>query len=148
MHSLLRAVALVFLVAVACACSPVTSKQDWIEPIDAINAANNDPVHGVRGKFIITVKGLDSYPQESFLNSERDYRDQRCLTIRIPTSLLPELEQRLGLAFADLRHRRLVVLGVARRQRIEFFRGNMPTGKYYYQTHVAVSSATQITLAD
>ena len=143
-----------FLVAITiavlvCACSSVpTNSKGWIEPVDAIRAANDDPTHGVRGEFIITVKALDSNPGRSYLNSEKDYRDQRNLTIRMPTSILPKLEQRLGVKFQDLKNRRLVVLGVAKRNRINFVNDGQPTGKYYYQTHVHVDSPTQIKFAE
>lgn len=131
------------------ACSSVpTDSRGWIEPVEAIRAANDDPVHGIRGEFIITVKALNSYEERSFLNSELDYRDQRNLTVRMPTAIVPRLEQRLGVRFQDLRNRRLVVLGVARRARIDFVTDGRPTGKYYYQTHVQVDSPTQITFAD
>lgn len=142
----LAAIAIAFLV---CACSAVpTNSRGWIEPIDAIRAANDDPLNGVRGEFLITVKALDSHPERSFLNSETDYRDQRNLTIRMPTSLVPKLEQRLGVRFQDLKNRRLVVLGVAKRNRIDFVADGKPTGKYYYQTHVDVGSPTQIRFAE
>jgi hypothetical protein len=141
-----------FLVAVTIilvsACSSVrTNPNGWIEPLEAVRMANEDPAYGIRGEFVVTVKALDSYPERSFLNSELDYRDQRNLTIRMPTSMLPKLEERLGVKFHDLKGRRLVVTGVAKRARIDFVTDNKPTGKYYYQTHVSVDSATQIRFA-
>lgn len=143
---LLFALTIAFLVS-ACSTVPTNSK-GWIDPVDAIRAANDDPIHGVRGEFIITVKALDSYPERSFLNSEKDYRDQRSLTVRMPTSIVPKLEQRLGVKFQDLKNRRLVIFGVARRNRINFVNDGQPTGKYYYQTHVQVDSPTQIKFAE
>lgn len=129
-------------------CSSVhRTSQGWIEPVEAVRMANEDPAYGVRGEFVMTVKALDSYPERSFLNSELDYRDQRNLTVRMPTSILPELEERLGVKFEDLKGRQLVITGVARRARIDFVSDNRPTGKYYYQTHVSVDSPTQIDLA-
>ncbi len=138
----LAMIAMVILIS-ACTTAPTTSK-GWIEPIDAIRAANEDPAYGIRGEFIITVKALDSYPERSFLNSERDYRDQRNLTVRMPTSMVPKLEKRLGVKFQELKNRRLLVLGVAKRVRIDFIDDGRPTGKYYYQTQVQVDSPTQI----
>lgn len=130
----------------SCATVPTTS-QGWIEPVEAIRAANDDPRHGVRGEFIVSVSALNSYEEWSYLNSERDYRDQRNLTIKMPTSMVPELEQRLGVEFENLKNRRLVVLGVAKRRRIDFVVDGRPTGKYYYQTNVLVDSPTQISFA-
>lgn len=141
-----------FLVAVtillASACSSVQrNPSGWIEPVEAVRMANEDPEYGVRGEFVLTVKALDSYPGRSFLNSELDYRDQRNLTIRMPTSMLPRLEERLGVKFGELKGRQLVITGVAKRARINFVSDNKPTGKYYYQTHVSVDSPTQIRFA-
>ena len=139
-------VALAIMLASGCS-SVQRNPSGWIEPVEAIRMANEDPAYGVRGEFVITVKALDSYPGRSFLNSELDYRDQRNLTIRIPTSMLPKLEQRLGVKFEDLKGRELVISGVAMRNRIDFVSDNGPTGKYYYQTHVSVDSPTQIRFA-
>jgi hypothetical protein len=137
------------IAALISACSTVTPTSDGlIEPVEAIRAANNDPAYGIRGEFVLTVKAIDSYPQWSFLNSEQDYRDQRNLTIKMPTAILPKLEQRLGVTFQGLKSRRLVVLGVAKRARIDFVTDGRPTGKYYYQTHVLVDSPTQVRLAE
>ena len=145
----MRSLVLIAIALFICACSTVpTNSRGWIDPVDAIRAANDDPRHGVRGEFIITVKALDSYPERSFLNSEKDYRDQRNLTIRMPTSIVPKLEERLGVKFQGLKNRRLVVLGVAKRNRIDFVADGKPTGKYYYQTHVQVDSPTQIRFAE
>ncbi|MDE2248477.1 MAG: hypothetical protein KGJ96_07870 [Xanthomonadaceae bacterium] len=129
----------------ACSTVPV-DRNGWIQPVDAIRAANDDPSYGVRGEFVLTVRSIASDPQESFLDSERDYRDQRNLAIEMPTTLLPALERRLGVPFANLQNRRLVVMGVARRVRIDFVSDGRRSGKYYYQTHVRVDSPTQIRL--
>ena len=145
----MRLLAVIAISLLACSCSSVpTNSKGWIEPTDAIRAANEDPRYGVRGEFVITVKALDTTPYRSYLNSEMDYRDQRNLTIRMPTSIVPDLEKRLGVKFQDLKNRRLVILGVAKRNRIDFVADGKPTGKYYYQTHVHVDSATQIKFAE
>ena len=143
---LLMTMAVAVLVS-ACANVP-TNPKGWIEPVDAIRAANDDPTYGVRGEFLVTVRSLGSDRDRSFLNSERDYRDQRNLTIEMPTTMLPALERRLGVAFKDLQSRRLVVTGVARRVRVDFIGDGRPTGKYYYQTHVRVDSPTQLSFAN
>lgn len=139
-------VAMVAMLASACS-SVQRNANGWIEPVEAVRMANEDPEYGIRGEFVMTVRALDSYPERSFLNSESDYRDQRNLTIRMPTSMLPELEEHLGLPFDDLKGRQLVIAGVAKRARIDFVSDGRPTGKYYYQTHVSVDSPTQIRLA-
>ena len=139
----------VALAALISACSTVSpTSNGWIEPVEAIRGANNDPIYGVRGEFLITVKALNSYEEWSFLNSEQDYRDQRNLTVKLPTAVLPKLEQRLGVPFQELKGHKLLVLGAAKRARIDFVTDGRPTGKYYYQTHVLVESPTQVRLAE
>lgn len=140
--------ALVVLAASACASVPATG-QGWIEPPEAIRGANEAPGRGMHGEFVLTVRNLDSYPDQSYLNSEKDYRDQRNLTIRMHTSIVPRLEKHLGVKFQELRGRRLVVRGIARRIRIDFAdEAGKRTGKYYYQTHVEVFSPAQVRFVD
>lgn len=144
----MRFVMAVIVALLVCACSSVpASRRGWNQPVDAIRGANDDPLHGLRGEFVFTVRASASRRQWSFLDSERDYRDQRNLTIEMPTTMLPALQQRLGVPFRDLENRRLVVLGVAKRVRINFVIDGRPSGKYYYQTHVRVDSPAQIRFA-
>lgn len=131
----------------ACSTVPANSR-GWIEPVDAVRAANEDPGNGVRGEFIVTVRATGAELGRVFLNSEADYRDQRNLTVNLSAVIVPELEQRLGVPLADLRNRRLVVRGIARRVRIDFISEGRPSGKYYYQTHVRVDDARQIRFAE
>ena len=142
---------MVLLLALACAgCSSVQrGDRGWIEPTEAIRAANEDPSYGVRGHFVMTVKAIGGEHDVVFLNSERDYRDQRNLTVKMRKTLVPQVERRLGVPLQDLKNRRIVVLGTARRVRILFLdEAGRPSGKYYFQTHVAVTSETQIDFPD
>ena len=140
--------ALLLICMSGCA-SVAHNDRGWIEPTEAIRAANDDPQYGVRGHFVMTVKAIGGQHDRTFLNSELDYRDQRNLTIVMRTSLVPEVERRLGVSLKELKNRRIVVLGTGRRVRIIFLDGNgQPSGKYYFQTHVTVTSATQIDFAN
>ena len=144
----MRLLVVAALAALIAACSTVPSGPDgWIEPVDAIRAANNDPLYGLRGHFVLTVKAIGSQGDWTYLNSETDYRDQRCLAVRMPTSMIPKLEQRVGAALQEVKGRRIVVLGVARRVRIDLNSNGRPTGKYYYQTQIQADSPTQVEFA-
>ena len=145
----MRLLVFALIAAFTTACSTVPKNSNGlIEPVDAILAAHNDPLYGVRGEFVLTVNGLNSFEKESYLNSEADYRDRKSLNIRMPTSIVPGLEQRLGVAFQDLKGRKLTILGVAKRVRIDFVENGRRTGKFYYQTQVHVHSPTQVKLAE
>ncbi|MGB8636328.1 MAG: hypothetical protein WCD36_13775 [Rhodanobacteraceae bacterium] len=135
----------VLMLAVAACSSVQTNQNGWIEPVDAIRAANNDPAYGVRGTFVLAVKAIGHKNGKTFLDSEADYRDQRNLSIAIPDAVASDLADRLGTSIASLKGQTILVKGVARRIRIEFFDSQgRDSGKYYYQTHVGVTSASQV----
>ena len=113
----------------------------------AVLAAADAAPRGVPGNFAMVVRRAEMVGPRLFLNSEQDYRDQRNLSIAIQPYVLSGLRARLG---KDLRSalvgRDIRVRGVARRTRIGFFDNGKPTGLYYYQTHVTVDSADQISI--
>ena len=80
-----------------------------------------------------------------FLNSEKDYRDQRNLSIAIGPHARDALLKKLG---ADLNSalmgRTIRVVGYAKRIKIGFTVRGRFTDKYYYQTHVPIGDARQI----
>jgi len=81
------------------------------------------------------------------LNSERDYRDQRNLSIAIEADAAAALAAILGAPpERALKGKQILVAGTARRAKIVFFAEGRPTDKYYYQTHVVVTKASQIQL--
>lgn len=118
-----------------------------LEPTEAIVLAAEAAPQGVEGVFAITVRAVGSQGDRVYLNSELDYRDPRCLTIALTPSAAAELRETLG---PDLRAaligREIRVRGRAERKTIHFTAGGIPTGKYYFQTHVDVDAAAQITL--
>jgi hypothetical protein len=113
-----------------------------------MNAAAVAP-QGVAGVFEMPVRATGRETGRLFLNSERDYRDQRCLTIVISSEVERQLAARLG---DDVEGRLMgsviAVRGMARRVRIDFI-GNdgRPTGKYYYRTNLQLRSADDLTVA-
>lgn len=129
--------------------SPNLAMASGMTAPQAVFAAADAAPRGVPGTFALVVKRAEMVGPRLFLNSEGDYRDQRNLSIAIQPSALPILRQRLG---RDLRgalvDRDIRVRGVARRTRIDFTNNAKPTGKYYYQTHVDVDSADQISIVN
>lgn len=116
-------------------------------PAQAILAAAGDPARGIRGTFEFVVRNVGHEPREGgavvYLNSERDYRDQRCLTV----SLHPAVLMRAAWGASPEKHllnQRIRVTGTARRVTVWFYANGVRTDRFYYQTHVAVTDPRQI----
>jgi hypothetical protein len=115
----------------------------------AVMAAADAAPNGVSGTFALIVRRADMVGPRLFLNSQGDYRDQRNLSIAIQPGALAGLRQKLGGdPQAILKGKDIRVTGVARRTRIDFTEDGKPTGKYYYQTHVAVTDPAQVAIID
>ena len=117
----------------------------WIDPSRAVQLAAAAPRDGVTGVFAMTVRAVGRDERGVYLNSERDYRDQRNLTVVLTPDVAAQLEGRLGGPLEQrLRGHAIQVSGTARRTKIVFFADGQATDKYYYQTHVRVMKAGQI----
>ena len=80
-----------------------------------------------------------------YLNSETDYRDQRCLTLAIHPSAIPGFVEKYGEdPDSYFKNKMVHVTGEARRVKIWFFSKGQRTESYYYQTHVLVNSESRI----
>jgi len=131
----------------SCATIDGAGRSNLISPSEAIESAAAAAPRSVQGQFAIRVKGVGRQGGNIYLNSETDYRDQRNLTIAILPSAIGPLAQRYG-SDPDvfLIGKRIVVSGEARRTQIHFTADGRPTGKYYFQTHVRVGNADQISV--
>ncbi len=120
-----------------------------ISPREAVVAAADAAPRSVPGTFALLVRATGRGGRRVYLNSELDYRDQRNVTVNIDPGAAAALERRFG-APADefFRGKFIRVRGAARRVRIHFITDGRPTGLYYYQTHVAVGDADQITVVE
>jgi hypothetical protein len=129
------------------ACStPPKDPAAWITPIQAIYLASKFAPEGVEGTFVFDVKSTGRGHTNIYLCSELDYRDQVNLSIAITPSAAADLKAKYGsdpeVFFLG---KRIAVTGMVKRVQIDFFDDNgQNTGKYYYQTHVDVTSADQI----
>ncbi|MES2904433.1 MAG: hypothetical protein V4696_09640 [Pseudomonadota bacterium] len=136
-----------FLILAACQTAPPPrfAGGQVIEPALAVMAAADAAPRGYAGRFGFVVRRADMVGPRLFLNSYPDYRDQRNLSVAIAPAVLVTLRARHG---NDLRSafmgRSILVDGEARRERIDFTVGGRPSGKYYFQTHVAVTRPEQI----
>ncbi len=106
---------------------------------------------GVPGTFRLHVYATDHNTDSgiTYLSSERDYRDQRNLAVVISPDATVQLTERFGAPPSDaLRGRDVLITGEAKRVAIHFLIEGVPTGAYYYQTHLPVSDAAQIEIVD
>lgn len=119
-------------------------------PIMAIEAAARMPM-GLHATFELQVKranyGVDAVKGLLFLNSEEDYRDRRCLTIRIPpASVRAFLKKNIDPARL-FKNKKIRVKGVAEQVKIYFVSDSgIESDKYYYQTHIVIHSPDQISI--
>ncbi|MGY0800179.1 hypothetical protein ACW7G0_14165 [Lysobacter sp. A286] len=136
---------LIVALAVGCTSSPPKSDSaHWVAPAQAVQLAAASPRLGVKGVFSMTVKATGK-TDRVHLNSELDYRDQRNLSIAVERRAAEELAIQLGEPpERALKGKQIIVTGTAKRTKIVFFADGKPTDKYYYQTHVAVTRASQI----
>lgn len=131
---------------------PILQKHEGsvYSPIDAIEGAASKPM-GFHGTFEMRVKRAEYGQGRSkdfiFLNSEEDYRDRRCLTIRIPPAAVRDF---LGEGIDPIkfyRNKLIRIEGIAEQNKIFFYSDSgIQSDKYYYQTHVVALSQNQISV--
>ena len=121
-----------------------------ITPIEAVMRAAEAATtkeRFVRGVFEMVVRGSGRQDSMAYLNSEVDYRDQRALTRAILPRAQAALQQLYGTDVVNaLKGKRLRVTGSAQRATIWFYSNGQRTEKYYFQTHVMIFRADQITV--
>lgn len=120
-----------------------------IKPEKAVIAAAKVGPEGVGGIFEMVVRGTGHQGGHFYLNSESDYRDQRNLTIAMSDETGAAIERKIGAETDDaLIGRKIFVRGVAHRVKISFTVDGRATDKYYYQTHVVVTTPVQVAVRD
>ncbi|MBS0633159.1 MAG: hypothetical protein JSS11_14710 [Verrucomicrobia bacterium] len=115
-----------------------------LTPQEAIFAAANRPA-GVSGLFRMTVLGTGRKDGYLYLNSEFDYRDQRCLTLELTNNVDRDLRNKLaGDPTVSLLGKEVIVAGNARQVKVWLYFQGLKSTKYYYQTHIRVSDLSQL----
>lgn len=115
-----------------------------LAPLEAIALAASGPAEGVF-RFTVANQGQDA--RKIYLNSEPDYRLPTCLTIAVDRRIENALRRLSGNETGDLVGKTIRVAGTVSRVRIHYLdEKRQPTGRFYYQTHVAVVSAKQLTV--
>lgn len=115
----------------------------------AAELADEDASEGFAGIFAFKVAASGRQSDNIYLNSQADYRDQRNLSVRF-TAKSAEAFHALHGGDPDtvLDGKWITVVGIARRTRVDFSTGGLPTGRYYYQTQVSVSDAADVRIEE
>lgn len=136
------------IVAIAILSAPVAARDTplRLSPAQAVMNAAEMP-EGVGGVFEMVVRASGRQGGLLYLNSEADYRDPRNLTIVVAPGEEEALSVRLGGPVQTTILRKVIaVRGIARKTRINFISEGRPTGKYYFQTHLKLRSARDMTI--
>ena len=111
---------------------------------EAVMAAADQP-GGYLGRVAFSVRAIGWDGGRLFLNSEEDYRDPRNLSVVVGPQVAHEALELLGGEAGALQRKLVVATGQFKRVRVEFLDAKeRPTGKYYYQTHLAIGSLNQL----
>lgn len=117
-----------------------------LSPAQAVINAAEMP-GGVGGVFEMVVRATGRQGGFLYLNSEVDYRDPRNLTIVIGPAQERTLAERFGQPVETSVFQKVIaVRGVAKKTRIDFTAEGRATGKYYFQTHLVLTTARDPTI--
>lgn len=124
-----------------------SSASYYIYPEQAVmNAAAVAP-DGVKGVFELPVRATGRQNGWFYINSQKDYRDPRNLTISMSGKMAQALSQRFGADPAEyLPGKTIAVRGEAKQVKIHFLANGVATDKYYYQTHVHLRDPALLTV--
>jgi len=143
---------IIVLVLLLSACNSTPNNvvaKDTAEMMRVIALSEAAAPAGVKGTFDISIKASGTQGQVTYLNSELDYRDRRNVTVALHPRLIKELTQLYGKAPKEyFLNKKIKVSGYAKRTKIVFISQGRPTQKYYFQTHIRVSSLKNIELVD
>jgi tetratricopeptide (TPR) repeat protein len=130
-----------------------TRRGTLLSPVQTVMLAAETAPEWLPGVFGLAVQGSGRGRGREegyvFLNSEADYRDPRSVTVRFTPEAATAYRARHGTdPDTALAGKTILVYGFARQLRIDFVRYGMPSGKYYYQTHIIVTDPDQVTIYD
>ncbi len=127
-------------------CATASAPTTDLTPVQAVLGAAERP-EGVTGTFRLEVRGAGRQDDFLFLDSEADYRDQRCLVITLPKRVALDLQRQVGGDPAVvMKGKTIRVTGTAERVKIVFVANAVMTDKYYYQTQVRLSDVSQLVI--
>jgi hypothetical protein len=148
MAMLQRSVLLLLFGSMLAACASSTKAPDdsYLSPETAVIKAAEAAPNGFHGSFVFEIKGVGSSGGLTYLNSQRDYRDQRSLNVALSPFAAVAFADEIGAVDEGLIGKTVRVTGEARQTRIFLQCDGQPTSVYYYQTQLFVSDLSQIEL--
>lgn len=125
--------------------STVNSNTDVASVMNLIALTEENAPRGVKGTFQFPIKAAGSQNSVIFLNTETNYRDRRNISVAIHPKLIDALTIKYGVSPEIFFINKTVeVTGEAKRVKIHLAVDGRKTTKYYFQTHVRVTSLNQI----
>lgn len=128
----------------------MSAAKNTMSPREVVMAAADAAVHkkAFRAEVDMVVKAVGESRGMVFLNSEKDYRDQRCLSVVIAPKAQTKFREKHGEPpHSFFQGKRILVHGPAQRVKINISDdANKATGDYYYQTHLLVKHVDQISV--
>jgi len=113
--------------------------------IQLIEKAKRRFPEGVIGTFQIPIKASGSVRGITYLNSDVDYRDPKNITVEIAPSVRELFRKTYGsLPVSYFIDKTIKVRGKVERIKISVYEDGKRSRKYYYQTHIKVTSLDQI----
>jgi hypothetical protein len=134
------------LVLSACSTtSKISSYSGLTDTMRLIEKTEMNAPNGVKGSFKFQIKATGQQRNNIYLNTELDYRDRRSITISIHDKAIIDFTKKYG-SSPDifLINKNIEVMGKAKRTKIWFFSNGKKTEKYYFQTHIRITSINQI----
>jgi hypothetical protein len=125
--------------------STVNSNTDVASVMNLIALTEENAPRGVKGTFQFPIKAAGSQNSVIFLNTETNYRDRRNISVAIHPKLIDALTIKYRVSPEIFFINKTVeVTGEAKRVKIHLAVDGRKTTKYYFQTHVRVTSLNQI----
>jgi len=134
------------LVLSACSStSKISTSSDIANIMNLIALTEEKAPNGIKGTFQLPIKAAGVQRGIVYLNTETDYRDRRNITIALHPKLIDAFTKKYGSSpNSYFLNKTIEVTGEAKRMKIYFLSKGKITKKYYFQTHIKVSSLSQI----
>lgn len=138
---------MVFFALMLSACNSTSS--NIADTMNLIALSEENAPKGVEGQFNFLIKASGKRRGTVFLNTQLDYRDRRALSIVLSPNVVSDLTNKYSSAPENFFiNKNISVSGEAKREQIYFYSKGKMTSKYYYQTHINVTSIEQISIVN